>query len=57
MGQGPLTAGMAKFPARRRTTRAWQLCTYVGGFLVIVNVVNISRKAKIGDFHHIVFSD
>lgn len=54
---GPLAAGMAEFPARRRTARAWQLCTYIGGFLVIVDVVNISSEAKIGYFHHIVFSD
>lgn len=56
MGQVPLTAGMAKLPARR-TVHAWQLCTYIGGFLVIVDVVNVSCEAKIGNFHHIVFSD
>lgn len=56
-GTKATAAGMAEFPARRRTARAWQLCTYVGGFFVIVDVVNVSSEAKISYFHHIVFSD
>lgn len=57
VGQGPLAARMTEFAARRRTACAWQLCTYIGGFLVIVNVVNVSSEAKISYFHHIIFSD
>lgn len=57
MGQGSLAAGMTELPARRKTACPWQLCTYIGGFLVIVDVVDVSSEAKISYFHHIVFSD
>lgn len=54
--EGCLLQGQ-QFPARKKAASSWQFCTYIGGFLVIVDVVNVSSKAKISYFHHIVFSD
>lgn len=42
---------------RKKAACARQFSTYIGGFLVIVDVVNVSSKAKISYFHHIVLSD
>lgn len=30
--------------------------SYIGGFLVVVNLVDSSGQAKVGDLHHVVLS-